>query len=185
MYRYHYNLNKFQMTNLLFLARSITTSLVFPDPGVVSDKDGYTSESLEQMRAFAGTYYLITVYVITLPQLDERSPNAAVYRTFTANKKPDALMNTPYLTTCCRALHSQMQYPTDELVVHLVRTAQLSQSIVQAFVRRSTSPCKSQTSKAAFIQGMRERIRTFAAGLPPQIRVNREHPLGIPSRPTE
>ncbi|KAK4114046.1 hypothetical protein N656DRAFT_796558 [Canariomyces notabilis] len=150
---YHYNLNKFQMTNLLFLARSITTSLVFPDPGVVSDKDGYTSESLEQMRAFAGTYYLITV-------------------TFTANKKPDALMNTSYLTTCCRALHSQMQYPTDELVVHLVRTAQLSQSIVQAFVRRSTSPCKSQTSKAAFIQGMRERIRTFAAGLPPQIRVN-------------
>lgn len=51
------------MTNLLFLARSITAGLGFAETGAQPDKGGYTSESLEQMRAFAGTYYLVTMCV--------------------------------------------------------------------------------------------------------------------------
>ncbi|KXX74315.1 Protein priB [Madurella mycetomatis] len=150
---FHYNLNKFQMTNLLFLARSITVGLGFAETGAQPDKGGYTSESLEQMRAFAGTYYLVTI-------------------TFTTNKKPDGLMNTSYLTTCCRALHSQMEYPTDELLVHLVRAQQLSQSISQGFARRNATPSEDQVPEAVFVQNLRDRIRGFAAGLPPHIRVN-------------
>lgn len=83
-------------------------------------------------------------------------------------------MNTSYLATCCRALHGQMEYPTDELVVHLVRAQQLSQSISQGFARRKTVPNESQIPQAVFIQGLRERIRTFAAALPPHIRANRK-----------
>ncbi|KAK3906352.1 protein priB [Staphylotrichum tortipilum] len=150
---YHYNLNNFQMVNLLFLARSITTSLGSAESRGSPDEVGYDSESLEQMRAFAGTYYLVTI-------------------TFTTNKRPDALMNTSYLTTCCRALHGQMEYPTDELVVHLVRAQQLSQSISQGFARRKAIPNENQIPQGNFIQGLRERIRTFAAALPSHIRAN-------------
>lgn len=84
-------------------------------------------------------------------------------------------MNSSYLATCCRALHNQMEYPTDELLVHLVRAQQLSQSISQAFARRNAMPSENQAPKAAFIQGLLDRIRGFAANLPPHIRVNREH----------
>jgi hypothetical protein len=59
--RYHYNLNNFQMVNLLFLARSITLSLRSAEPKGLPDDGGYSSESLELMRAFAGTYYLVTM----------------------------------------------------------------------------------------------------------------------------
>lgn len=60
-FRYHYNLNNFQMINLLFLARSISTSLGSVESKGQPDNGGYSSESLEQMRAFAGTYYIVTM----------------------------------------------------------------------------------------------------------------------------
>jgi hypothetical protein len=59
--RYHYNVNSFQMANLLFLTRSITSSLGSVDSADRAENGAYSSESLEQMRAFAGTYYLVTM----------------------------------------------------------------------------------------------------------------------------
>ncbi|KAK4106558.1 hypothetical protein N658DRAFT_415141 [Parathielavia hyrcaniae] len=153
---YHYNLDNFQMVNLLFLARSITLSLGSAEIKSFPEDGGYSSESLELMRAFTGTYYVVTI-------------------TFTTNKRPDALMNnmnTSYLATCCRALHSQMECPTDELVVHLVRTQQLSQSISQAFAKRKAVPDDNQSSPRALVQNLRERIQAFAAALPPHIRAD-------------
>jgi hypothetical protein len=59
---FHYNLNSFQMTNLLYLARSICMSLGLIEKGQgLMDETEQSSQSLEQMRAFAGTYYLVTV----------------------------------------------------------------------------------------------------------------------------
>ncbi|AEO69304.1 uncharacterized protein THITE_2119556 [Thermothielavioides terrestris NRRL 8126] len=150
---YHYNLSSFQMINLLFLARSIATSLGCAELKSLPNDGGYTSECLEQMRAFAGTYYLVTI-------------------TFTTNKRPDALMNTSYLAACCRALLKQMEYPTDELVVHLVRAQQLSQSISQGFAQRKASPTGDQPPQPSFIQSLRERIQAFRAALPPHIKTN-------------
>jgi hypothetical protein len=49
------------MGNLLFLARSITTSLGTAEPKGVPGKEGYDTKCLEQMRAFVGTYYLVTM----------------------------------------------------------------------------------------------------------------------------
>jgi hypothetical protein len=62
---YHYNLNSFQVVNLLFLARSITTSLRTTELKTLEDGK-YASESLEHMRAFAGTYYMVTMLVVVL-----------------------------------------------------------------------------------------------------------------------
>jgi hypothetical protein len=59
--RYHYNLSNFQMINLLFLARSISSSLGSVESKSQLENGGYSSESLEQMRAFAGTYYMVTM----------------------------------------------------------------------------------------------------------------------------
>ncbi|KAL2188749.1 hypothetical protein L209DRAFT_680633 [Thermothelomyces heterothallicus CBS 203.75] len=153
---YHYNLDSFQMMNLLFLTMSITTSLGAVETKGIPDKEGYSSESLEQMRAFAGTYYLVTV-------------------TFTTNKRPDALMNNAnaaYLATCCRALLSRMEYPTDELVVHLVRAQKLLQGISQGFAQRKAAPNEKRVPQVHFIHGLRERIRGVASALPPHIRAN-------------
>jgi hypothetical protein len=85
-------------------------------------------------------------------------------------------VNASYLATCCRALHSQMEYPTDELVVHLVRAQQLAQGISQGFARRKVVPDDNRLPQAAFIQSLRERIQTFAAALPAHIRANRKPP---------
>ena len=49
------------MTRLLFLARSINTNLATAEIKGLPGKEGYSPESLERMRAFVGTYYMVTV----------------------------------------------------------------------------------------------------------------------------
>jgi hypothetical protein len=58
---FHYNLNSFQMTNLLYLARSICMSLGLNEGHGLVRQGEHSPQRLEQMRAFAGTYYLVTV----------------------------------------------------------------------------------------------------------------------------
>lgn len=81
-------------------------------------------------------------------------------------------VNTSYLATCCRALHGHMEYPTDELVVHLVRAQQLAQGISQGFARRKALPDEDRLPQAAFIRSLQERIQAFAAALPPHMMAN-------------
>ncbi|KAH6624905.1 hypothetical protein B0J18DRAFT_194851 [Chaetomium sp. MPI-SDFR-AT-0129] len=150
---YHYNLNNFQMVNLLFLAQSVTASLGTVEPNEDGD---YDTEALEQMRAFATTYYLVTL-------------------TFTTNKRPDSLMNNinlSYLTTCCHVLLTRMEHPTDELVVHLVRAQRLLQSISQGFARRKAMLKESRVPQTAFVAALKERVRGFAAALPAHVKGN-------------
>jgi hypothetical protein len=49
------------MINLLFLARSISSSLGSVESKGQLENGGYSSERLEQMRAFVGTYYMVTM----------------------------------------------------------------------------------------------------------------------------
>lgn len=49
----------FQLTNLLFLSRSICVSLGFNESQAFSKQHDHTVTDLEQMRAFAGVYYLV------------------------------------------------------------------------------------------------------------------------------
>ncbi|TLD17952.1 uncharacterized protein PgNI_00864 [Pyricularia grisea] len=125
---YNFNMNSFQITNLIFLARSICVSLGTGEGPSLSPlqplgsmaSDPLAPVSLEKMRAFAGTYYLVT-------------------SAFTTNKKPDELMNTSYLDFCCLTLESRMEYPTDEMVVNLVKVQQLAQSISISLALRNDS----------------------------------------------
>lgn len=49
----------FQLTNLLFLMRSICVSLGFNESQEFSKQQEHTVADLEQMRAFTGVYYLV------------------------------------------------------------------------------------------------------------------------------
>ena len=110
---FNFGMTSFQITNLLFLARSLCVSLGLGEPQ--GSNGPLTSTRLEEMRAYLGTYYLVTL-------------------TFTSNKKPDALMGTSHVEACCQAIQSRMEHPTDELVVYLVRVQQLIQSVSLALV---------------------------------------------------
>ncbi|KAL8356557.1 hypothetical protein RB601_001731 [Gaeumannomyces tritici] len=111
---FNFGMTSFQITNLLFLARSLCFSLGLGEPQG-SGGGPLTSARLEEMRAYACTYYLVTL-------------------TFTSNKKPDALMGTSHIDACCEAIQSRMEHPTDQLLLQLVRVQQLIQSIHLALV---------------------------------------------------
>ncbi len=65
LYRFHYNINSFQLLNLLFLTRSICSSLGLSEPPRGTKQAAeLTSADLERMRAYAGTYYLSTLCVV-------------------------------------------------------------------------------------------------------------------------
>lgn len=139
------------MTNLLYLARSMCAGLGFSELNGASEPDGFSSEYLERMRAFAGTYYLVTVM-------------------FTTNKKPDGLMGTTYLQECCFMLEQRMEYPTDGLLVWLVRAQQLSQSICLALAFRNAGVVSDPLTTA--IQRFEEQIHAFRASLPLSVKDN-------------
>ncbi|KAK0711171.1 hypothetical protein B0H67DRAFT_278024 [Lasiosphaeris hirsuta] len=150
---YHYSLNSFQMTNLLFLARSMCNGLGFSELQGPPQLGDLSSECLERMRAFAGTYYIVTV-------------------TFTTNKKPDGLMGTTYLEECCWALEKAMEYPTDRILVWLIRAQQLSQRICLALAFRNAGlnlePI--ETPLIDVISRLEQQISTLKSSLPPGIR---------------
>ncbi|KAK3322363.1 hypothetical protein B0H66DRAFT_554131 [Apodospora peruviana] len=165
---YHYNLNSFQMTNLLFLARSICCSLGFPESrlshnqrkevvvaAASAEPAGLTRQKcLDGMRAFAGTYYLVTM-------------------TFTTNKKPDALMNTSYLEMCCSVLESAMEYPSDELLVWLVRVQQLTQAITwRLTLCRSDGMQPDDLPLATVVRNFGQQIEAFKESVPGYLREN-------------
>lgn len=82
---------------------------------------------------------------------------------FTTNKKPDAFMNTTYLDYCCRILEERMEYPTDALVVLLVRTQQLSQSISMTLAFRNT---KDSLPLSLIVQSFQHEIRQLRNTIP-------------------
>lgn len=70
--RFYMSSKSFQLTNLLFLSRSICVSLGFNESQEFSKQQDHTAANLEQMRAFAGVYYLVVSPLPTMIQ--ERSP---------------------------------------------------------------------------------------------------------------
>ncbi|KAK3997259.1 protein priB [Cladorrhinum sp. PSN332] len=146
---YHFNLDKYQTTNLLFLMRSITTTLGFE---ASVDDNNWTSESLERMRAFAGTYYLATI-------------------ASTTNKNPDHLTASPYLNKCVHVLKDKMEYETDELLIYLVHAQYITQWTSRAIVQHRSQP-RTHQHPYALIENFRQSIRTFAESLPVHIKTN-------------
>ncbi|KZL65097.1 tRNA processing endoribonuclease [Colletotrichum tofieldiae] len=173
---YHYNINSYQLTNFLFLARSMCISLGFKDnpihfkalgKGVCSisvqnqDADSKSkpptkeqvSARLELMRAFAGCYYLNTLV-------------------FTTNKRPDAFMNTTYLESCCRQIEEAAEYPTDELLVQLFKIQHLAQTITLTLGAESTSFQSLQLPLTMVVQSFQQQLDIFKTSLPVHLKNN-------------
>lgn len=102
------------------------------------------------MRAFAGTYYVVTMI-------------------FTTAKKPDAFMNTTYLDHCCRALEEQMEYPSDQLVVLMVRTQQIAQSISMTLAFRNN---RDSLPLPLVVQSFQHQVRQLRNTVPENLREN-------------
>ncbi|KAF5668862.1 cercosporin resistance [Fusarium heterosporum] len=96
---FHYALKGSQVTNLLFLARAICVNLKFKEDESLQGEA--FDRNLDHMRIYVGTYYLNTLV-------------------FTANKRPDALMNTNHVDMCCRVLETTMHWHIpDNLKTHV------------------------------------------------------------------
>ncbi|CAK7236811.1 hypothetical protein SBRCBS47491_009764 [Sporothrix bragantina] len=190
---FHYNINSFQLINFFYLARAMCVSLGISEPlpplvapprhkkaggvaggndptpgggfnnagrnGAEGPNDGedtdcnplrqttdYPPVALEQMRTFAGTFYLVALSTTT-------------------NKRPDIMMNTPYLETCCQVLERQMEYPSDAYLLQLVRIQQLSQSISLAYSLR-TDGMQMGMSLRHMMQNLRQQIEAFKTQIP-------------------
>ncbi|KAK7923217.1 hypothetical protein PG985_007288 [Apiospora marii] len=147
---FHYALTTFQVTNLLGLARSLCTSLGFNENKTEMESQDYGSEKLDQMRAFAGTYYLSTY-------------------TFLTSKRPDALGNTAYLQVVSRIIEAKNEHPTDAMLVRLLEIQQISHSISLAFVDGSNglmSPQFSSLPLIMIVKGFQAQIENFKSKLP-------------------
>ncbi|KAI3395280.1 hypothetical protein diail_1478 [Diaporthe ilicicola] len=60
---FHVKLQSFQITNLLYLMRSMCVSLGFSESQEAMKNQEHDSTGLEQKRAFTGVYYLVTIYL--------------------------------------------------------------------------------------------------------------------------
>ncbi|KXH30756.1 hypothetical protein CSIM01_01350 [Colletotrichum simmondsii] len=142
---YHYNINSYQLTNLLFLARSMCVSLGFKDsPMQLAERGGkgtglsisfqkpesearkvqtpeQISAQVELMRAFAGCYYLNTL---------------------------------------------------DALLVHLFKIQQLAQTISLTLGTESTSFQSLQLPLTMVVQSFQQQLDIFKTSLPEHLKDN-------------
>ncbi|PNY28751.1 Uncharacterized protein TCAP_01325 [Tolypocladium capitatum] len=119
---FHFGLKSSQLTSLLFLARSMCVNPSAMSYGSEGEECRYGG--LDHLRAYAGTYYLNTLV-------------------FTTNKRTDVFMNTSQLETCCKVLESNMEHPSDEYLVKLVKVQQLAQTISQTMAFDPAMPAMS------------------------------------------
>ncbi|KAK1240684.1 hypothetical protein MKX07_006117 [Trichoderma sp. CBMAI-0711] len=151
----NFSLRSAQLTNLVYLARSLTVSA--SSPGLPCGAESKVTEAkwgeLEYVRAYLGTYYV----------------NAIVFNT---NKKADAFMNTSQLDAFCNLLSSPGEYPSDIYLVKLVRIQMLSQSISMAMTFDPAQPPPMQLPLTMVVQDFQQQIEAYRASLPPHLADN-------------
>ncbi|PHH66102.1 hypothetical protein CDD81_165 [Ophiocordyceps australis] len=147
---FHFALKSSQVTNLLFLARSMCVNLSSMSYSTDATDCGYGD--LDHLRAYAGTYYLNTLVLTT-------------------NKRTDVLMNTSQLETCCKILESTMQYPSDQYLVKLVRIQQLAQTIALTMAFDPAMPAMS-LPLTMVVESFQDQLDTFRATLPANLAQN-------------
>lgn len=95
------------------------------------ETDEIPARTLEERRAYLGCYYLIAMYVSPLfavfrSKVDRRRLSACV-------KDMEPLRFTKYTHDCCQILQEAQESPTDDFVVHLVRSMHLADKIDRTF----------------------------------------------------
>ncbi|PHH84396.1 hypothetical protein CDD83_2002 [Cordyceps sp. RAO-2017] len=145
---FHFALKSSQLTNLLFLARSMCVNL----SSMSSACDEASYSCLDYVRACAGAYYLNTLV-------------------FTTNKRTDVFMSTSQLDGHCKVLETTMEYPSDEYLVKLVRIQQLSQTIALTMTFDTASPAMS-LPLAMVVESFQDQLDTFRVTLPAHLAAN-------------
>ncbi|KAG6001769.1 hypothetical protein E4U21_003814 [Claviceps maximensis] len=144
---WYFALKSPQVTNLLFLARSMCVNLSAMSYGSQGEDTKYGP--LDHLRAYAGTYYLNTIV-------------------FTTNKKPDVLMNTNQLDRCLEVIEATMEYPSDEYLIQLVKIQLLTQTISITMAGNGMARPMS-LPLIMVIQSFQDQLDTFRASLPPHL----------------
>jgi len=85
-------------------------------------------------------------------------------------------MGTTYLEECCRTLEDTMEYPTDRILVWLVRAQQLSQSICLSIAFRNAGVLGQSEPLPSVIERFEQQIQAFRRSIPPDTRDNRNTP---------
>lgn len=150
---WHFGLKSSQVTNLLFLARSMCVNL--SSMSYSSQGDDAKYGPLDHLRAYAGTYYINTVV-------------------FTTNKKTDVLMNTTQLDNCVKVIESSREFASDEYLVKLVKIQQLAQTISMTMAAEGGIAPMS-LPLVMMVQSYQEELDTFRASLSPQYADNRKY----------
>jgi hypothetical protein len=153
-FRFHYALKSTQLTNLLFLARSMCAGLATKQGNPSSCDSKATKQNLDHLRAFAGTYYLNTLV-------------------FATNKRTDVFMDTSNLDNCCSALEAAKQYPSDEFLVKLVKIQQIAQSISSTMTLDS-SQLPTRLPLLMVVESFQARLDAFRASIPVHLSGNSE-----------
>ncbi len=82
-------------------------------------------------------------------------------------------MSTAYLDTCCRVLETQKEYPTDDLLVNLVRIQQLAQSISLTFAFRNNG-VQVDLPVNIIVKSFQGQVESFKSLHPPELKESRE-----------
>ncbi|ETS85403.1 hypothetical protein PFICI_03428 [Pestalotiopsis fici W106-1] len=149
---HHAGLTSFQATNLLGLTRSLCLSLGIHEGQVRELETDLGPLCLEKLRAFAGTYYLITSF-------------------YTTSKRTDAFMNTTYLDSLCRVLEDKALCPTDKLVAYMVKVQQLAQNISLTLSSSTTSQLF-LLPMVMVVKSLQSQIESFKTNIPVDLRDN-------------
>ncbi|KAJ6780710.1 hypothetical protein PWT90_02318 [Aphanocladium album] len=141
---YQYAVKGHQLTNLLFLARSMCVNLSSLSCDPLPSDAGYSQ--LDPLRAYAATYYINTIV-------------------FATNKKTDVFMNTSHVELCIKTLENAAEFPSDVFLVKLVKSQQIAQSIA---VTMSFDPSQQsmQLPIPVMVQSFQEQIKNFRETLP-------------------
>ncbi|KID90948.1 hypothetical protein MGU_01902 [Metarhizium guizhouense ARSEF 977] len=146
---WYFALKSSQVTNLLFLARSMCVNLTAMSYGSQGEDAKYGP--LDHLRAYAGAYYLNTII-------------------FTTNKKTDVLMSTTQLDHCCKVIETSMEFPSDEYLIKLVKIQQLAQTISITVSSDGMAPMS--LPLVMVVQSFQDQLDTFRASLPPRLAQN-------------
>ncbi|KGQ12688.1 hypothetical protein BBAD15_g1564 [Beauveria bassiana D1-5] len=140
---YQYAVKGHQLTNLLFLARSMCVNLSSPSCEPLPSDARYSQ--LDPLRAYTATYYMNTIV-------------------FATNKKTDVFMNTSHVELCLKTLENAAEYPSDVFLVKLVKSQQIAQNIALAMSFDPSQPM--QLPIPVLVQSFQDQIKSFRDTLP-------------------
>ncbi|CEJ89452.1 hypothetical protein VHEMI05294 [[Torrubiella] hemipterigena] len=145
---YHYGLKGPQLTNLLFLSRSMCVGLGNNEHHHPACK----YSDLDYARAIAATYYLNTTV-------------------FTTNKKTEIFMDTAQLEVCCKQIDAKKEFPSDVFLLSLVRIQLIAHNITLAtsFDSNRRNPA---IPLLQVVETFQQQIDTYLTSLPENLKNN-------------